>query len=205
MLGRSKPFAGEHQDVFWTLDPEGQVLHTGMQSAAHLFSCGLKTAWDLRRAFTESPTLDWDRLAQWIDISRTPRGFWTAVGVIAAALELPVPAEFLRHAPADKRQWQLGTIARHLLFTSYEEPQNLNPFSKVGVLLLLHDSWLSRIGYLAALARRGLVEASADPKGSSVIQGWKRLLPQIREASLNWRGYRITLEQRRSILDSEQG
>lgn len=204
MLARSRPVEGVHHDAFSTLDPEGLVLHAGMQAATHLFSCGLKTAWDLRWILTQTPTLDWDRLGRWIEASRMPRGFRTTVGVLAESLELPFPVEFLRRGPTDKRQSKLNTIARNLLFTAQEEPQELNPFSKSGVLLLLHDSWSSRMGYLAALTRRELAEPTADPNGKSPFHDWTKLLPQLREAHLNWRGYRITLEQRRRILESEE-
>ena len=197
MLSRSMPIEGAYADVFSALDFEGRMLHAGMQSASHLFSCGLRTAWDLRWILTQSPSLDWDRLAHWIEVSRVPRGCWTAVGVLAEALELPIPKEVLRRCPADTRQKKLNTIARHLLFTAYDQPQDVNPFSKVGVLLLLQDSWASRIGYLAALTRPETVDVHTEANGRSASQGPTKLLPQIREAWLNWRGYRITLEQRR--------
>src|SRR5262249_6838057 len=137
MLACSFPVEGEFRDAFHILSSEGLLLHACTQAAARLYACGLRTAWDLRWVLTGLPGPDWDRLAQWVGASRVPRAFWTTVGVFADALELPIPNEFLRRGPADQRQVKLGTIARHLLFTAHEEPQDLNPFNKIGVLLFL--------------------------------------------------------------------
>jgi len=202
MLGCSFPVEGEARDAFLMLSSEGLLLHMGMHAAAQLFSCGLRTAWDLRWALTRLPMPDWDRLAHWVGGSKVPRAFWTTAGVLAEALELPIPREFLRRGPADPRQVKLATIARHLLFTAHDEPQDLNPFNKVGVLLFLQDTWPSRIGYLAGLIKPGLTDTPGEGNGRSASRGLTTLFPQMREAWLNWRGYRITLEQRRRISGS---
>ena len=202
MLAHTSPVAGEVRDVFHILSTEGLLLHTGVQAAAHLYSYGLRTAWDLRWALTRSPVSDWERLAHWVGASKVPRAFWTTVGVLAEALELPIPKEFLCRAPADQRQVKLGTIARHLLFTAHEEPQNLNPFNKVGVLLFLQDSWPSRVGYLGTLLRPELTATPGEGNNRSASKRLAGLIPQMREAWLNWRGYRITLEQRRRMSGS---
>lgn len=184
MLAQSLPVGG--LDPLHTLSPEGLLLHAGMHASAHLFSNGLKAAWDLLWISSRFPELEWDLLARWVAVSRLPRGFWVPVRVLAQELSIPLPPEFLRQARVDRRQLKLEIIARHRLFSALERPLELNSFSKNGVFLLLHDSWLGWVRYMAAEAR-DTVRLQHPP------QSFQRVCRQLPEALSQWRRYRRAL------------
>jgi hypothetical protein len=181
MLAQSRPVDG--LDPLRTLSPEGLLLHAGVHASAHLFSNGLKAAWDLLWISSRFPELEWDLLARWIGVSRLPRGFWVPVRVLAQELSIPLPLEFLRRAPVDRRQLKLETIARHRLFSALERPFELNPFSRNGVFLLFHDSWLGWVRYLTA-------EARDTVRLRHPSQSLQRVCRQLPEALSQWRRYR---------------
>jgi hypothetical protein len=184
MLAQSLPVGG--LDPLHTLSPEGLLLHAGMHASAHLFSNGLKAAWDVLWISSRFPELEWDLLARWVAVSRLPRGFWVPVRVLAQELSIPLPPEFLRQARVDRRQLKLEIIARHRLFSALERPLELNSFSKNGVFLLLHDSWLGWVRYMAAEAR-DTVRLQHPP------QSFQRVCRQLPEALSQWRRYRRAL------------
>jgi hypothetical protein len=180
-------------DSLFTLDPEGFLLHAGMHATTHLFSYGLKTAWDLHWVLRRFHELDWARLAGWVRMSRLPRGFWVPVRVLCQELEIPIPQEFLSWAPVDQRQRHLETIARHRLFAAREGPFELNPFSKTAVFLLLHDSWLGALRYLTMLCGREATEARHSARRNLPSPALSQLARQLREALFHWQQYRRAL------------
>ena len=187
MLAHARPVDG--LDPFYTLNPEGLLLHAGVHASAHLFSHGLKTAWDLLWICSRFPELEWDQLARWVKACRLPRGFWVPVRVLARELSIPLSGEFLRQAPLDRRQLNLENIARHRLFSALEGPFDLNPFSKTGVFLLLHDSWIGRVRYLAALREEKAAEARSNARLHDPSQSFHRVIRQVPEALLQWLRY----------------
>ena len=191
MLAHARPI--DELYPLFTWDPEGLMLHAGMHASAHLFSHGLKTAWDLLWICHRFPELDWDRLAGWVNASRLPRGFWVPVRVLCQELAIPVSREFLSWAPVDPRQRNLETIARHRLFSTLEGPFELNPFSKTGVFLLLHDSWIGCVRYLAALTGGKAAEAHRSARQHHPSQAFHQMPRQLREALFHWRQYRRAL------------
>ena len=191
MLAHARPVDG--MDPLDTLDPEGFLLHAGMHASTHLFTHGLKTAWDLRWVLKRFEELDWDRLTSWVQASRMPRGFWVPVRVLCRELEIPIPLEFLARAPVDRRQRKLETIARARLFSAMEGVFDLNPFSKTGVFLLLHDSWRGWGRYLASLVGREAAEARRSARHNVPAQAFPRLPQQFRQAWFHWQQYRRAL------------
>ena len=191
MLAHASPVDG--LNPLCTLNPAGLLLHAGMHASSHLFSCGLKTAWDLLWICSRFPELEWDTLARWVKASRLPRGFWVPVRVLSQELSIPPPLEFLQQAPVDRRQLNLETIARHRLFSAVEGPFDLNPFSKTGVFLLLHDSWIGRVRYLAALREGKAAESRANARQHHPSQSFHQMWRQLREALLQWRRYQRSL------------
>ena len=191
MLAHARPVDG--MDPLDTLDPEGFLLHAGMHASTHLFTHGLKTAWDLRWVLKRFEDLDWDRLTSWVQASRIPRGFWVPVRVLCRELEIPIPLEFLARAPVDRRQRKLETIARARLFSAMEGVFDLNPFSKTGVFLLLHDSWRGWGRYLASLVGREEAEARRSARHNVPAQALPRLPQQFRQAWFHWQQYRRAL------------
>jgi hypothetical protein len=175
------------------LGPEGFLLQAGVHASTHLFTHGLKTAWDLRWVLKRFEELDWDRLTGWVQVSRMPRGFWVPVRVLCRELEIPIPLEFLARAPVDRRQRQLETIARARLFSAMEGVFDLNPFSKTGVFLLLHDSWRGWGRYLAFMVGREAAEARRSARHHAPAQAFPRLPQQFRQAWFHWQQYRRAL------------
>ena len=172
--------------AFETLDPAGQLLHAGVHAGAHVFAYGLKTAWDVRWVLDGPAEVDWDRLAAWLARTETARAFWATLGPLAAALDLPVPASFLARAPRDPGARRVALVAERRLFTSTESFLDVDPITKTGLFLLLHDSWPGRARYVATQFRwrgaRGSAWARPLGKlggGGALGQAWRR-----------WRQYR---------------
>jgi pyruvate-formate lyase-activating enzyme len=164
-----------------TLDPAGQLLHAGVHAGAHVFAYGLKTAWDVRWLLEREAGVDWDRLSAWLTRTETARAFWATLGPLAEALELPVPAAFLAGAPRDAGARRLALIAGRRLFTSTESFLDVDPITKTGLFLLLHDSWPGRARYVATQLRWRGARGSAWARplgelrgGSALRQAWRR-------------------------------
>jgi hypothetical protein len=176
-------------DPLHRLSAEGLMLHAGIHASAHFFTHGLKTAWDLVWIARRFRDLDWKRLTTWIQTCRVQRAFWVPVRVLTQDLSLPIPAAFLQNAPADEREMKLERIARDRLFSCMEGPFDLNPLSKTWVFLLLHDSLMERVGYLAALRKGTAAKARQTARHNDpsfgLRQGWR----QMREAFTQWRHY----------------
>jgi hypothetical protein len=177
----------------YTLSPEGLLLHAGIHASSHLFSNGLKTAWDLHWLSRRFPELDWDRIADWTEASRLPRAFWAPVRSLAQELSLPLPAEFLRRAPDDRRQAKLETIARHRLFSAIEGPYDLNPLTKTAVFLALHDSLPGRMQYLLGLMSPRASASRGSAERHHPSQSPKYIRRLLREARIEWRSYQRSL------------
>jgi hypothetical protein len=176
-----------------TLSPEGVLLHAGVHASAPLFASGLKTAWDLLWILNRFPDLDWDKVARWVTALGLPRAFWVPVRVLAEELSLPLSAEFMRNAPLDRREAKLESLARARLFSALEGPFDLNPFTKTGVFLLLHDSWKDRIRYLTSLRDEKAAEARNASQQHHPMQTLSQVSGQLSEAFLEWRRYRRSL------------
>jgi hypothetical protein len=93
---------------------------------------------------------------------------------------LPLPPAFLRQAPRDRLERDLEAVAARRLFRVAERVDELDPISRNGLLLLLHDSMGAR-RYLGAVSRWALVRPGRKPPpaGSprsaigSVRQAWR--------------------------------
>jgi hypothetical protein len=187
MLSRARPL---EETRLYTLDPEGMMLHAGMHASSHLFSHGLKTAWDLQWLLKHFTDIDWDRLTSLIESARIPRGFWTPIRVLCHQLDIPLPNEFLCRAPGDKRQQELELIASHLLFSTCEGAYELNPFSKNALFLRLHDSWTGRARYLIDLLGGPQAESRRSARNHAPSQSIKQTPRQFYQALSHWREFR---------------
>jgi pyruvate-formate lyase-activating enzyme len=182
LLAHARPLDGA---TLATLAPEGLLLHTAMESTAHLHAFGLETAWDLLWILDRFPSIDVDRVVAWANASRIPRAFWTPVRLLARELEVEA-TELVERGPDDARQRALDQIARGRLLSDVERPVDLHSISRSGHLLLLHDSWIRRLGCLGTL-----VAANARMRGIS--PGLRAARPRLREAFDNWRRYRSAI------------
>jgi DNA-binding transcriptional ArsR family regulator len=195
LLARARPLDGEPS--LRVLSPEGLLLHAAAHTTEDSFSHGLKTAWDILWVRERWPDVDWDLLARWVQASRVPRGIWAPLSVLARDLELPVPAEFLRRAPADAQQARLELIARRRLFHVAEGPGDLNFLSRQALRLLMHEGWLGRVRYLATqISTRGSHRALWNGTAQRTFRAgaW-------REALADYHSYRRALRASASVCD----
>src|SRR3546814_8384066 len=58
---------------------------------------------------------------------------------------LPIPAELWTLAPRGKRWERMKLVASKRLFTAIDNAEEMNPFTRNGIFLLLHDNSISRI------------------------------------------------------------
>jgi hypothetical protein len=196
-LASATPLAGA--PTLGVPGPEALLLHAAAHTAQDSFASGLKTAWDILWIAAARPALDWDRLAGWIRQSRMPRGMWAVLKVLARDLALPVPADFLRLAPADGRQARLELIARRRLFHAVEGPGDLDFVSRQALRLLMQDGWAGGLRYLTTqVATRG---------GQGALwRGTARRTARpgvLREALSHYRSYRRALRERAGVSGAE--
>jgi len=194
MLERARALAADGFEPLDTLDAEGMLLHTATHASTHVFTHGLKTAWDIAFLLDrEGASLDWDRLGRWVGMTSVPRAFWTPARALAAALDLPVPQGVLAGAPADRRQRQLEIIAQRRLFSAFEGAFELNPFSRTAVFLMMHDGPVRRAGYLLWLLRSDAAAARRSARRTTTTQRLRDLPQQLGEAAAQWRQYRAAV------------
>ncbi len=179
MLERARPLSSH--DRLDTFDPEGLLLHAVVHCSQHCYSHGLRAAWDILAVMRDSAELDWDRLARWVRGMRAPRGFWVPVAVLSRELGLPLPAELLREAPRDALQRDLETVAARRLFRVAERVDELDPVTRTGMMLLLHDSVVARARYLGTVSawalrrpgRRPAPAGGAHQRAGGLRQAWR--------------------------------
>lgn len=183
-----------------TLDREATLLHAVVHCTSHLFSHGLKAAWDVRECLEGEP-LDWDLLSGWVARLTAPRSFWTLFNPVSHELRLDVPRAFLARSPRDRKQLRLEAIARRRAFSATDVVEELNPFAKNAVFLFLCDSSVSRarvlsslVGRDASVARTANWHSLTEQSGTPLT---RRLGSQLVEAWGHWRAYR-------KIVDSPQ-
>jgi MoaA/NifB/PqqE/SkfB family radical SAM enzyme len=192
-----------------TLDTEGTLLHAAVHCTSHLFAHGFKTAWDVAQA-VQSESFDWQRLGGWVDEMSIPRAFWTSFDVLRRELAIPVPEAFLARVPRDGKQMRLGTIARRRAFSAIEAAEELNPFSKNAVFLLMCDSTAARARVLWSLVKRDAAEARSSNWQYLTQQSSRSLANRLRaqwlEAWHQWRDYRdvVSSPQFRASVDQTQ-
>jgi len=113
--------------------------------------------------------------------------------VLSRALELPLPQEFLDHAPQDARQQKLEAVAQLCLFRAVDSPLALNPFSRNALLLLLHDSWIDRGRSLASWVGEQATKSPGGMHWSAAAQAFSHMPRHLRQVMGYWRQYRQTL------------
>jgi hypothetical protein len=191
MLAAARPLPGDDFGALSTLSPEGMVLHCLAHTTTHLFAQGGKAGWDVAFLVRHAESgFDWQTVARWAAASRVPRAFWVPARVIAEELDLPLPADVLARAPADRRQRQLELIARRRLFGPAETAYAMNPFSRTAVCLMLHDGSWRRLGYLAWLFGPEAGEARRTARTRSVAQRLSSLPAHFRQALVQYCSFR---------------
>jgi len=197
MVALARPIAG--LDSLSTLDPQGMLLHALVHSTAHLFSLGLRAAWDAAWILRTFPNADLSQLHGWVNESRMPRAFWVPAGLIHSQQIVALPTTLMNGVPSDGRQRRLERVARARMFAALETAFELNPFSKNGFFMMLQDSPVGKARHLASLLghdERESRRASArmlrrvDASGHSSGIGF-----QLRQGVAQWRAFKRAVAQ----------
>ncbi len=191
MLSRARPLAD--LSSLSTLDTEGMILHALVHTSAHLFSHGLRAAWDIAWLMERFPSIDAERLKQWVMQLEMPRSFWVPAHVISKGF-IPLPDELMSGSPTDDRQRRLVRVADLRMFSAIENAFEINPISKNGFFLLLHDSNFGRARHVAALfrpeERESRKSAARMLKDDEALRDHSLLALQLREGLSHWRQFR---------------
>jgi hypothetical protein len=181
-----------------TLDAEGMLLHALTHSTAHLFSHGMRAAWDATWLMERNPALDVSRMLAWIEQLAMPRSFWVPARVLARST-VALPPELMAHAPTDDRQRRLETVAEARIYSAIEGAFDLNPISKNGFFLMLHDSTFGKVRHVASLFGREEREsrrtANVRAKQRDPGSGHSALAIQLREGMTHWRQFQRSVSR----------
>lgn len=85
------------------------------------------------------------------------------------------------------KQYQL---AFKRLFSATDHADEMNPFTRNGIFLLLHDGPISRLRYLAELSHGDAAESRRAAMGAQENQSWKTLPTHLRSAWHDLQAYR---------------
>jgi organic radical activating enzyme len=191
MLGRARSLPDFNS--LSTLDTEGMILHALVHTSAHVFSHGLRAAWDVVWLLERFPSVDAALLLKWVKQLEMPRSFWVPANVMSKGF-VQLPRELTNHIPRDERQSRLERVADLRMFSAIENAFEINPISKNGFFLLLHDSNFGRARHVAALFRpeeRESRRSAAKMLKEAETPGNHSLLRlQLREGMTHWKQFR---------------
>jgi organic radical activating enzyme len=191
MLARTRPL----QDLpsLSTLDTEGMILHALVHASAHVFSHGMRAGWDVVWLLERFPSIDASRLASWVKQLEMPRSFWVPANIVSRGF-VQLPGDLMKGAANDDRQRRLERVADLRMFSAIENAYELNPISKNGFFLLLHDSNFGRARHVASLLRpeeRESRRSAARMLTDDETPGNHSLLAlQFREGLTHWKQFR---------------
>ena len=191
MLSRARPLPD--LDAMSTLDTEGAILHALVHSSAHIFSHGMRAAWDVVWLLERFPSLDAERLSRWVNSLAMPRSFFVPAHLVSNGF-VPLPAEVMSRLPRDDRQRRLERIADLRMFSVIENAFELNPISKNGFFMLLHDSNIGRARHVAALFRAEERESRRSAtkmlRNDEASANHSVMAIQLRQGLTHWKQFR---------------
>ena len=200
MLSRAMPLA--NFSSLSTLDAEGTMLHTLMHCAAHMFGFGLKTAWDISWILERHPQVDSERLRRWADSCSMPAGFYLPASVLRSVLDVAVPLELCGSYRGESRFAAIERVLRQRMFIAMEETADINPITKHGTYMLLHNSWTGRSRHLFSLFGKHERESRVAARKSSGAFG--ELGTQFRQSRQHLKRFRVALADARAEAKDER-
>ena len=185
-------------DALSTLDPEGMIVHALTHTTAHLFSHGMRAAWDIAWLLERNPPLDAARMLRWVSQLAMPRAFWVPARAFGKGV-VTLPQELMRHAPNDDRQRKLERVAEVRIYSAIETAYDLNPISKNGFFIMMHDSTYGKARHIASLFGRDEREsrrtAAARAKERDPGSGHSALALQLREGMTHWKQFQRSISR----------
>ena len=167
--------------------PEALLLHSALHCSKHLWTHGLKVAYDVAWIVERHPDLNWKWLRRLVARTGMKRGFWVPITLLARELELPIPRWFLRLAPRDARQQKLERIAGRHLFGATRTDFQDNPWICHPLYLLQSDNWWHRARHgfdlLFGAYARGMRQQRASSEPGHRRSRWAKLGRALR----SWR------------------
>lgn len=194
MADAALPIAGWSH--FATLSPADMILHEAVHSTTHLYSYGMKLAYDLFRisrwAAHSSIAVDAGAIALCANVTHCPLAFWAPVIALGKGLpgSIPIVNDLLAHAPTGDKSRRVSIIAFRRLFTATDDADEMNPFTRNGIFLLMHDGLFARLRYVGELTRGDAAESRRTAMNSSGRQSWKNLRSHLRNAWIDLKAYR---------------
>jgi hypothetical protein len=177
----------------FTLDTEGMILHALVHTSAHVFSHGLRAAWDVMWLLERFPSIDASLLLKWVKQLAMPRSFWVPARLISKGF-VQLPVELMKSVPRDDRQSRLERVADLRMLSAIENAFEINPISKNGFFLMLHDSTFGRARHVASLfrpeereSRRSAAKMLTD---ADAPENRSLLALQLREGMTHWKQFR---------------
>jgi hypothetical protein len=162
------------------------ILHEALHCTSHLWSFGLKLAWDVSRiqrlaAQTGAPesaaaAITWARLPSLADSTRSPLSFWAPVLALHENLPStvqPFPEALICGAQSSRFTHRATSLAQSRMFSATEDAAALNPFTRNAIFLSLFQG--QRVHYLRELLTGSAAESRRSALASSGQQSWKQL------------------------------
>jgi sugar phosphate isomerase/epimerase len=185
-----------------TLDVEGMLLHTLVHSSAHLYSRGLKAAWDMEWLTRFSPQIDWSRVERWARSSATPAAFFVPAAVLSRELDLTSLEGVAKAKSYGKRAKAMERVATARMFSAREGAFELNPITRNAFHLLLQEKWRDRLRYVSALMQHD--ERESRRNSAKRQKNAQQSRSVIAESLAHFRAYRrATQEEVRSRASAE--
>lgn len=181
---------------YQTLSPEHMALHELVHATSHLYSFGFKLALDLHRinnyAAELGQTVDWQRVCDLADRTYCPNAFYVPLATVLRGMpgRAGIPVDITSRLPKSKHFRRMQLIAHKRLFTATDNAEQMNPFTRNGIFILLHNNLLTRARYLAMLSTGTAAESRRTHLGSDGGQSWKNLRTHLKAAWLDLKAYR---------------
>jgi len=147
MFQERRPLGGPKYAPLSVLSSEAALIYCLVHCSKHLYSHGLKAAWDCHEILSRNPDLDWVKLRNWAQALPMPQTFWLPLRVFADDLSFLVPPI---PTTGSRRERALIHFARGQLYSHLENAKERNPFVLFALLLALQETPL---GLLRALLR----------------------------------------------------
>jgi hypothetical protein len=158
-----------------------------------VFSHGLRAVWDVVWLMERFSSVDAALLRKWAKQLAMPRSFWVPAHTVSKGFGL-FPEELMKAVPRDDRQSRLERVADLRMFSAIENAFEINPISKNGFFLLLHDSSFGRARHVASLfrpeERESRRSAAKMLKNADTAGNHSLLSLQLREGMTHWKQFR---------------
>lgn len=162
-----------HYAPLSVLSPEAALLHCLVHCSKHLYSHGLKSAWDCHAILTENRDLDWSKLRRWSQAMPMPRTFWLPLRVLARDLGFSIPQV---PGAESRRDQALVHFARGQLYSHLENARERNPFIRIALLLAFQETPMGLLRALVRVWQEPFVDKDSNRNARQIWQQFRHAL-----------------------------